>query len=256
MRWNPAEHARLRTAMSSLKEFLSGTERESTFPGMDKLEASRQSFWVAARGLHRPLVEDEEFLGSLDGDRSGGRRGAEILRSRPDVSSALERVRRTLDGALLTAARAVTVPRDVLRGVTVRYRVVRYAAGTADTSGIGLHPDGNVLSALVTDGDGLTLWQDRNTFVSPERDGTLVLPGSILYRWSEGHYEPTFHRVELDERHEPKFSMVAFLNFPDKAPLAYWRSGGTRLYFNDVQASKESDLDRFGDIAELWKRFF
>jgi isopenicillin N synthase-like dioxygenase len=134
--------------------------------------------------------------------------------------------------------------------------VIRYAPLRRDSAGIGLHPDGNVVSALVTDGPGLTLWRDAETSTRPPRDGTLVLPGSILYRWSEGYYEPTFHRVEVDRGAEPKFSMVAFLNFPDRAEVPFRGESATgRRYINNVQAAKENDMDREGDLSSLWQRF-
>ncbi|WP_344466500.1 2OG-Fe(II) oxygenase family protein [Kitasatospora kazusensis] len=251
--WTPREAAGVEASMAALKDLLTGLAPQDTFPGLDRLRADRQSFWLASRGLGTPFTPDPAFLESLDGDPAGGRRGAAFLHGNPQAGADLETLKESLDRALALSAAEVGIPRSWYPALTVRYRVIRYAPLRRRSAGIGMHPDGSVLSALVTDRPGLTLWRDAGTAVQPARDGTLVLPGSILHRWSEGRYDPTFHRVEVGRDAEPKFSMVAFLNFPDRSGIP--RRGGTtagRVFPNDVQACKEDDMDRGGGH---WQRF-
>jgi hypothetical protein len=253
--WTEQEAATMRSSMAALKKLLVGLAPENTFPGFDNLQADRQSFWLAARGLGEPFLLEPAFLESLDGDLAGGQRGSRILLANPGIRGDLEALKESLDQALALSADEVGIPRSWWPSLTVRYRVIRYAPLHRGSAGIGIHPDGNVLSALVTDEPGLTLWRDTETSVQPPRDGTLVLPGSILYRWSEGRYEPTFHRVEVDRDAEPKFSMVAFLNFPDRSDIPQHGETATgQVILNDVRAYKEDDMDREGDLSRLWRR--
>ncbi len=133
-----------------------------------------------------------------------------------------------------------------------RYRAIRYAPVEREVAGIGLHPDGNVLSALLTDRPGLVI-TDSDGVCRPTTDGTVVMPGSILYRWSNGYFKPTFHTVEIRRGDPPKFTIVAFLNFPDHAHIprsARLRQSGS--FVNEVQRHKEDDMNKAGDLASLW----
>ncbi|SDZ01723.1 2OG-Fe(II) oxygenase superfamily protein [Amycolatopsis xylanica] len=235
-------------AMTRLEQLLATHPPEQTFPGIDGLRADRQSFWLASEYLAPEFSRDTEFLTTLDGDLAGGQEGQRFLERFPSAEAHLLTLKRLLDNALAQAVAEVGLPSA---GLTVRYRVIRYAPVEQSSAGIGLHPDGNVISALVTNAPGLTVWSERTGFTAPGRDGTLLLPGSILYRWSKGCYEPAFHRVAVESRDHAKFSMVGFLNFPDLQTVPGF-GGGT--YFNDVRTCKEDDMDRDGDLAALWKR--
>jgi len=141
--------------------------------------------------------------------------------------------------------------------VTVRYRVVRYEAIDREVAGIGLHPDGNVLSALITDNKGLFIMDKENTY-EPPINGTIVMPGSILYRYSQGEYKPTFHRVEVPKKDAveapTKISIVAFLNFPDKTYVsASSPLGNSRDFYNDISKFKNDDMNPSGDLAPLYQ---
>ena len=79
------------------------------------------------------------------------------------------------------------------------------------------------------------------------------MPGSILYRWSNGYFKPTFHSVEIRRGDPPKFTIVAFLNFPDHMPIprsVHDHQSGS--FLNEVQRFKEDDMNTAGDLVPLW----
>lgn len=253
-----AERERIHAALSVLRDYLAGLKPEGSFEGIDKINADRQSFWVCSTGLGAPFHTDIADVLRFDGDAGGGRAGLEALGSSL-VKDALQDIKAVLESALMRSAQAVGLPGDLTRDVTVRYRAIRYEALERDVAGIGLHPDGNVLSALVTDKRGLVVTDGAVTY-EPSIDGAVIMPGSILYRWSGGRYKPTFHRVEVprntDTEDRTKVTVVGFLNFPDQAYMQPGTaSGPSGQFFNDISRFKEDDMNKDGDLKLLWQSF-
>lgn len=254
--WDDRERQQIGSAMSETAGYLAEFPPTRSFGGINDLDADRQTLWVASTGLKQPLHLQEDELSRFDGDTEGGERGLEALRRRKEVRTALERLKRVLDHALEIAAKGIALdqdlPADLLEKITVRYRAIRYAPVERPVAGIGLHPDGNVLSALVTDQPGLVI-NDRENEFRPTTDGTVVMPGSILYRWSNGYFKPTFHSVEIRRGDPSKFTIVAFLNFPDHTHIprsALRHQSGS--FLNEVQRFKEDDMNTAGDLEPLW----
>lgn len=257
--WSHSTRERIGAAMAEVAEYLATFPPTSSFGGIDKLDADRQTLWVASTGLGKSFHVRQDDLVRFDGDAEGGKQGLEALQREENVRGALETLKAVLDDALELAVEAIglkeDLPADLLGKLTVRYRAIRYAPIDREVAGIGLHPDGNVLSALLTDRGGLVI-KERGGVCRPPNDGTIVMPGSILYRWSNGYFKPTFHSVEIRRGDSAKFTIVAFLNFPDGTLIP--RSARRHLsgsFFNEVQRHKEDDMNRAGDLAPLWSSF-
>ena len=254
--WTDSTRQRIAAAMAVVSGYLATFPSTSSFGGINGLDADRQTLWVASTGLRKPLHVRQADLAGFDGDVEGGQRGIEALRTAASVSQALEDLKLALDDALELAIKAIRLdedlPAEVIDKLTVRYRAIRYAPLDRDVAGIGLHPDGNVLSALLTDQDGLLI-REPGGDQRPPTDGTLVMPGSILYRWSNGYFKPTFHSVEIRRGDLTKFTIVAFLNFADHTSIprsAIRQQSG--FFLNEVPRFKQDDMNREGDLAPLW----
>lgn len=254
--WSDPARERIGAAMAEVAGYLARFPPTSSFGGINKLDADRQTLWVASTGLGKPFHVLRDDLARFDGDAEGGERGLEALRREESVRAALEDLKAVLDDALGLAVEAIgfheDLPASLIESLTVRYRAIRYAPIDRDVAGIGLHPDGNVLSALLTDGEGLVIQEAGDVF-RPPTDRTVVMPGSILYRWSNGDFKPTFHSVEIRRGDRTKFTIVAFLNFPDHTSIPRSaRLGHAGSFLNEVQRHKEDDMNRAGDLASLW----
>jgi hypothetical protein len=254
--WSDPARERIGAAMAEVAGYLAKFPPTSSFGGINKLDADRQTLWVASTGLGKPFHLQADELARFDGDAEGGERGLEALQREENVRVALEELKAVLDDALEWAVKAAGVPEDLpaelIESLTVRYRAIRYAPIDRDVAGIGLHPDGNVLSALLTDREGLVVQAPEGVF-RPPIDSTVLMPGSILYRWSNGHFKPTFHSVEIRRGDRTKFTIVAFLNFPDHTLIPRSaRLGHAGSFLNEVQRHKEDDMNRAGDLAPLW----
>ena len=256
--WSDSTRERIGAAMAEVAGYLARFPPTSSFGGINKLDADRQTLWVASTGLRKPFHVQQGDLSLFDGDAEGGERGLEALGREEGVRAALEDLKAVLDDALEIAVEAIgldeDLPAELVEKLTVRYRAIRYAPVDRDVAGIGLHPDGNVLSALLTDQAGLMIQERDGGVCRPPTDGTVVMPGSILYRWSNGYFKPTFHSVEIRRGDRTKFTIVAFLNFPDHTLIprsALRHESG--FFVNEVQRHKEDDMNRAGDLAPLWR---
>lgn len=255
--WSDPVRMGIGVAMAEIAGYLERFPPTTSFGGINQLDADRQTLWVASTGLRSPFHLQEDDLARFDGDAEGGNRGLEALKCEGTVRAALEALKVVLDDALAITIQAIGLKADLtaelVDRITVRYRAIRYAPIDRDVAGIGLHPDGNVLSALVTDRAGLMI-EERSGKRPPPADGTVVMPGSILYRWSNGYFKPTFHSVEIRRGDPAKFTMVAFLNFPDHTliPRSACRHQ-SGFFLNEAQRHKEDDMNREGDLAPLWR---
>jgi hypothetical protein len=246
--------------MHIVERYLSGLPVERSFQGTDGMNADRQTLWVASAGLRQPLQTEPSAIALLDGDHDGGVRGLEMLRSQPAVVTALSALKAEIDNALHTTIRALRLheelPSACLDAVTIRYRAIRYAPTQREVAGVGMHPDGNVISALVTDRPGLTVLGGPGWVVRPAPEaGTIVMPGSILTRWSDGALLPTMHAVEIRRGDPVKCSVVGFLNFADGSyvPRSARLTGRSELFHNQVDKFKNDDMRGDGWLSAFYR---
>lgn len=258
------QQAGVESAMSDLGAYLSSLDPSLSYEGTDKKVVWRKSCWFASEGIGRPFLDSEEDIARFDGDLADGLAGLRALREDGGVRASMELLKAVLDGALVTTARAVGVdPRLALR-CTARYRVIKYTPHAGAPGGIGLHPDGNLLSALITNGGGLRVYDLDGTVRRPGHDGTIMMGGSTLYRWSAGRYPPTFHDVDI-RGEQVKVSIVCFFNFPDmetipRDPASIGSEEEQRQelgedvtgFFHDIRRIKEDDKLPEGELSRLW----
>jgi hypothetical protein len=199
-------------------------------------------------------------IARLDGDHDGGVRGLEMLGCQPAVQAALSAIKDEIDSALRTTIVALRLHEDLppacLDAVTIRYRAIRYAPTRREIAGVGMHPDGNVISALITDQPGLTVLGGPGWVIRPDPEvGTIVMPGSILTRWSDGALLPTMHAVEIHRGDPVKCSVVGFLNFADGdyIPRSPRLTGDSELFHNVVREFKYDDMRSDGWLSSFYR---
>jgi hypothetical protein len=247
-------------ALRTIERYLSTLPVETSFHGTDGLVADRQSFWVASTGLGQHLHTESSDIAHLDGDAEGGTRGIDMLKCHPTVTQALSVLKSEIDRALRVTVKGLhlheELPTACLNAVTVRYRAIRYAPAQRDIAGIGMHPDGNVVSALVTNQPGLTVLGGPGWIARPMPEaGVMVMPGSILTRWSDGTLQPTMHAVEIRREDPIKCTVVGFLNFADGSdvPRSLWLTGRKEPFRNEISQFKSDDMRPDGGLANFYR---
>lgn len=253
--WSDEQKSRTERSMNDLDQHLSNFDPSLSYEGTDKKVAWRKSCWFACEGIARPFLDTQEQIARFDGDLKDGLTGLAGLQD-PQVRRSAEHLKSVLDSALVTTSKAVGIGEDMIQRCTVRYRAIKYTPHAGAPGGIGLHPDGNLLSALITNGDGLRVYDLDGTVRFPsEVNGTIMMGGSTLYRWSQGKYPPTFHDVDINSGQD-KFSIVAFFNFPDMVSIPHSlipgdvKEGGS--FFHDIKRIKEDDKSPHGQLSPLW----
>jgi len=253
--WSDEQKSRTEQAMVDLDKHLSNFDPSLSYEGTDKKVAWRKSCWFACEGIARPFLDTEEAIARFDGDLKDGITGIQGLQNR-QVRRSAEYLKSVLDSALVTTSKAVGIGQDMIQRCTVRYRAIKYTPHAGAPGGIGLHPDGNLLSALITNGDGLRVYDFDGTVRFPsDVNGTIMMGGSTLYRWSQGKYPPTFHDVDVGNGQD-KFSIVAFFNFPDMVSIPHSLISGDvkegASFFHDIKSIKEDDKSPQGQLSPLW----
>ncbi|KAL0578461.1 hypothetical protein V5O48_003510 [Marasmius crinis-equi] len=250
--WDAIQHKQVTKAMKDLGDYLGSFEPALSYEGTDKKVLWRKSCWFASKGIGHPLLDTEDEIAKFDGDLKDGLSGLAALHN-AEVRASLEYLKEVLDSTLVTCSRAVGLPSEMIRQCTVRYRIIKYVAHAGNPGGIGLHPDGNLLSALITDGEGLGVYDFDGAYREPGYEGTILMGGSTLYRWSKGAYLPTFHDVSIGEK-QRKTSIVAFFNFPDMRDIPRSVAPGEKSdsFFHDIKRIKEDDKSPTGELAPLW----
>ena len=253
--WSDEQKSRTGQAMLDLDNHLSNFDPSLSYKGTDNKVAWRKSCWFASEGIARPILDTEEAIARFDGDLKDGITGIQGLQNR-QVRRSAEYLKSVLDSALVTTSKAVGIGEDMIQRCTVRYRAIKYTPHAGAPGGIGLHPDGNLLSALITNGDGLRVYDFDGTVRFPsDVNGTIMMGGSTLYRWSQGKYLPTFHDVDISSGQD-KFSIVAFFNFPDMVSIPHSLVSGDMNeeggFFHDIKSIKEDDRLPQGQLAPLW----
>ncbi|KAJ5399894.1 hypothetical protein N7465_010383 [Penicillium sp. CMV-2018d] len=252
--WTTEHQSPIKRAMEDLDTYLNDFDPALSYEGTDQKLAWRKSCWFASEGIARPFLDTEQAIATFDGDLKDGLTGLRALQN-PHMRSSLQYLKSVLDSALVTTSNAVGIGEEMIQRCSVRYRVIKYTPHAGSPGGIGLHPDGNLLSALITTGDGLRVYDLDGTIRSlPGYTGTIMMGGSTLYRWSEGKYLPTFHDVDIRDD-QVKVSIVAFFNFPDMATIPkslISREGQDAGFFHDIKKIKEDDKLPRGQLSALW----
>lgn len=218
-------------------------------------QPTRKSAWFAARIKAPELLSTRDEISPFDGDKAAGELGLQLLRQ-SGTEGHVVRLRRIVDDALMSSARAVGVPEAYLSRMTIRYRAAFYEG---ENSGIGVHFDGNFLSAVATDQAGLTeIGYDGRMRAVPQ-SCISVMPGSSLYRMTRNRRQPflpTFHAVAGRRSADaPKTTFVGFLNLPDREAIPGNLLGdeGARDFQHDINTMKHDDGPS-GSIRHLWEQ--
>jgi 2OG-Fe(II) oxygenase superfamily len=256
----PALHAHLGTVREAL-------ERQPVtrgFQGFDDKESYRQTLGAIHRygTRHVDLAETEALLATTDGDPDTYRQSLAVLRKSPRLVAALDATTRVashvLEAVMQIVQRSFGVKgeewNDVLRGSTSRHRAILYDARVQKSS-CGVHPDGNMLSVLFTDTPGLRTFDAHGRVHEPDPNGVVVLPGSLLWRWTRGVYQPVFHYVR-DVADRSKTSVVYFYNLERGRSFAFLRAGDAACgrYENDIQRHKIEDIDAASPFAATFEK--
>ncbi|KAG4269006.1 hypothetical protein FPRO04_12355 [Fusarium proliferatum] len=247
--WGSQEEQRIEEAMQDLGSYLSNLDPSLSYEGTDKKVVWRKSCWFASQGIGHPFLDSEADIAKFDGDLKDGLTGLQALHDSRTRNSA-HCLKSALDSALVTTSMAVGIDPDLVQRCTVRYRAIKYTPHAGAPGGIGLHPDGNLLSALITNGPGLRVYDLDGTVRFPGHQGTIMMGGSTLYRWAN-KFIPTFHDVDISG-YEVKVSIVAFFNFPDMETIPRTLRAEGDNFFHDIRRIKEDDKLPSGELSALW----
>ncbi|KAH7215816.1 hypothetical protein DER44DRAFT_656450 [Fusarium oxysporum] len=247
--WGSQEEQRIEQAMQDLGSYLSDLDHSLSYEGTDKKVVWRKSCWFASQGIGHPFLDSETDIAKFDGDLKDGLTGLQALHDVRTRESA-HCLKSALDSALVTTSMAVGIDPDLVQRCTVRYRAIKYTPHAGAPGGIGLHPDGNLLSALITNGPGLRVYDLDGTVRFPGHKGTIMMGGSTLYRWAN-EFIPTFHDVDISGN-EVKVSIVAFFNFPDMETIPRTLRAEGDNFFHDIRRIKEDDKLPSGELSALW----
>ncbi|KAF5717919.1 nadph dehydrogenase 2 [Fusarium mundagurra] len=247
--WESQEEQRIEQAMQDLGSYLSDLDHSLSYEGTDKKVVWRKSCWFASQGIGHPFLDSETDIAKFDGDLKDGLTGLQALHDDRTRESA-HCLKSALDSALVTTSTAVGIDPELVQRCTVRYRAIKYTPHAGAPGGIGLHPDGNLLSALITNGPGLRVYDLDGTVRFPGHKGTIMMGGSTLYRWAN-EFIPTFHDVDISGN-EVKVSIVAFFNFPDMETIPRTLRAEGDNFFHDIRRIKEDDKLPNGELSALW----
>lgn len=246
-------------ALATLEQALRTAPHERSYVGLNAHHGRRESVWLAATGIGRPVHVDTDDLSRFDGPLEGGERGVALLRRDPDVARAVSIVKAEVDHTMSVVVRGLRMHEDLpgcLDELTVRYRLNRYAPAEHD-SGIGLHADGCLVATVITNEPGLLLLGGPGWVERPDPGvGTVALPGSILARWTDGAVPPLIHGAPLARGQATKFSVVGFLNFQNHRDVPRSRRFTQQRapLRNDIGAFKVNDTHiGDGDLAEFYR---
>ncbi|KAF4964744.1 hypothetical protein FSARC_7343 [Fusarium sarcochroum] len=180
--WGNQEDTRIEQALQDLGSYLSDLDHSLSYEGTDKKVVWRKSCWFASHGIGYPFLDSEDDIAKFDGDLKDGLTGLQALHD-PRILDSMNCLKTVLDSALIETSMAVGIDEELVQRCTVRYRAIKYTPHAGAPGGIGLHPDGNLLSALITNGPGLRVYDLDGTVRFPGHKGTIMMGGSTLYRW-------------------------------------------------------------------------
>ena len=254
----------VRENLALVRDTLSRLEVDEGFVGIDGKPVKRRSFCVINE-FNRPQVEFSyisEQVGVCDGDPESLLKGLDILRQSPELVCAIEQnnrlINKVIDVVMSILRHNLGIPEQyytqhILNRSTYRQRLAYYDA-TIDNSLCGVHPDGNLLSFLLTDNKGFRYFDSEFQVHEPAPGGIVCLVGSLLWRWSRGLYPPVFHYVKQMSG-ESKTSIVYLYNLENnKTFRAVPYAENEELYDNDISKYKPEDLSRDGPFANVFDK--
>lgn len=245
-----------------VRDTLKRLEVDEGFVGIDGKPVKRRSFCVINE-FNRPRVESSyisEQVGVCDGDPESLLKGLEVLRAFPELVFAIEQnnrlMNKVIDVVMGMLRYNLAIPEQyyaehILSRSTYRQRLAYYDA-EVHNSLCGVHPDGNLLSFLITDRKGFRYFDSNFQVHEPSPEGIVCLVGSLLWRWSRGLYPPVFHYVKQMSG-ESKTSIVYLYNLEiNKTFRAVPYGGSEGMYINDIRKYKPEDLSRDGPFANVF----
>jgi len=248
--------------VARVRDALRRVEIDEGFVGIDGKPVKRRSFCVINEFDH-PGIDFSYISGQVgvcDGDPESLLKGLSILRASPELVRALEQNNRLMNrviGVVMgVLGRNLRIPEEyfrehVLKRSTYRQRLAYYDGAVSDSL-CGVHPDGNLLSFLITDRKGFRYFDSQFRVHEPEPMGIVCLVGSLLWRWSRGLYPPVFHYVKQMSG-ESKTSIVYLYNLENNKTFRVAPYDGSReVYVNDIKRYKPEDLSRDGPFAEVF----
>lgn len=244
----PEEAQNMHADLGIVGKHLGTLPIENSFAWSDE-QPIRRSVWVASRQDGEGFATTQEELARTDGDMLAGKRGLAFLQQE-EVVKPLNRLKRHADTALRVAALAIGIPETYLSQCGTRYRLIRYEG---ERAGIGVHFDGNGLSAVLTDQPGLFEIGYDGTIQDVDQNAISVMAGSSVHRSSIGSerpFLPTFHAVHLGGS-AVKTSVAAFWNLPDKTLIPADLLGAE--FYHDINVMKNDDGPN-GSLRHLWQR--
>lgn len=240
LEWGAERARRVTSALIEMDFYLTCFDPVLTYDDCSK-KTKNKSCWFASKGLRQPLLQTEAEISKLDAELAGGKTGLEALEDR-QIRTSMANLQCILDSALLTASRAIGIDSEIIQQCTIRYQV-KYTDQT-----ISLRPASHLLTAMISTGPGMLMYDIDGAIRKPEANGTIIIGGTTLYRWTEGRYLPTFH--EETGQAQGKISIAAFLDFPDMTAIP--RSSKGREFLHDKRRMKEDDQSRTGELRPLW----
>lgn len=238
-----AMHAELATVGDRLIQF----PAENSFSWTDN-PPSRHSGWLARQGTGY-FATDRSKLIKFDANYAGGLVGLKMLGDAALEESIISLTSRA-DIALRAAALAIGVPEDFLEICSTRYRFIHYSG---PGEGIGMHYDGNAISAVQTNAPGLFEARYDGTIHDVDPDTVSVMTGSSVYQGtslSNHPLLPAFHGVRLESQ-GVKTSVAAFWNLPNGVTIPEDILGQT--FHHDIGDMKELDGPN-GPRGHLWEQ--
>ncbi len=248
--------------LARVREVLRQIEIDEGFVGIDGKPVKRRSF-CTINEFDRPGIDFSyisEQVGVCDGDAESLLKGLSILRASPELVGALEQNNRLMNrviGVVMDIlGRNLRIHEEyfrehVLQRSTYRQRLAYYDGAVSDSL-CGVHPDGNLLSFLITDRKGFRYFDSQFRVHEPEPLGIVCLVGSLLWRWTRGLYPPVFHYVKQMSG-KSKTSIVYLYNLEiNKTFRVAPDDGSEEFYVNDIKKYKPEDLSRDGPFAEVF----
>lgn len=226
--WDPDQMARVADAMNEIDIFL--TE-------------FHDSCWFSCNGLGQPLVQADAEVSKYDTDFAEEHTVPPTELQDFETRSSLAYLKHILDSTLLTTTTAIGLNKEVLDRCKIYYRLTKQTSPAAIKVPIHLHS--HLLTATITSNPGVRVYDFAGALRQPGINGTTVMGGTTLYRWSEGKYLPTFHDVV---KKQDSVTIEAVLNFTDKTEVPRNGLG----FFHDVEQIHEENSSKAGDFGPMW----
>lgn len=226
--WDPEQMIRVADAMNEIDMFL--TE-------------FHDSCWFSSNELGQLLDQADAGVFKYDHDFAEEYTMLPAKIQDFETRSSLAYLKHILDSTLLTTTTAIGLSKEVLDRCKIYYRLTKQTSPAAIKVPIHLHS--HLLTATIASTPGLRVYDFGGALRQPGVNGTTVMGGTTLYRWSEGKYLPTFHDVV---KKQDTVTIEAVLNFEDKTEVPRNGLG----FFHDVEQIHEEDSAKAGDFGPMW----